>query len=228
MLYDLLSVWFPRCCYGCGMVLPKKLLWLCFRCAAQLPRSYTERNLNNPLKNLLDNHLPTKAAYAPFYFQQQNPIQHLLHALKYLGKKQIGAWFAAQAASFLPKNHPIYSCDAIVPVPLHPKRERQRGYNQIDLFGKHWAAHLEVPYVHDFLVREKQTKTLVRMAQTARWQEVKDAFGLVGNKQYRHVLLLDDVITTGATLTACGQTLLAGGAKKLSVMAMAHTYKILP
>lgn len=228
MLFDLLSVWFPRCCFGCGVVLPKKLPWLCLRCSVQLPRTYIEQDQNSPLKNLLGNHLPIKSAYAPFYFQQQNPIQPLMHALKYLGKKQIGAWFAAQAVCFLPKNHPIYSCDAIVPVPLHPKRKQQRGYNQIELFGRYWASHLKIPYVSDFLVRNKKTKTLVRMAQTARWEEVKDAFGLVGNQKYQHILLVDDVITTGATLTACGQTLLDGGAQNLSIMAMAHTYQILP
>jgi len=89
------------------MVLPKKLPWLCFRCAAQLPRSYTERNINNPLKDLLDNRLPTKAAYAPFYFQQQNPIQHLLHALKYLGKNNLAHGLPPKRLLFYPKTTPF-------------------------------------------------------------------------------------------------------------------------
>ncbi len=228
MLQDLLSVWFPQCCYGCGVVLPKKLPWLCLRCANQLPRTYYERDKNNSLQSLVGKWFSVEAAYAPFYFQQHNPIQELLHALKYLGKKQLAHWFATQAAAFLHKDHPIYSCDAIVPAPLHPKRQRQRGYNQIDLFGKYWANQIGVPYLTDHLIRKRKTQTLVRMTKEARWEEVKDAFTLVGSHNYPHILLVDDVITTAATLTACGQTLLKGNVKKLSVMAIAHAYQLLP
>lgn len=228
MFHDLLTIWLPKCCLGCGHVLTKKQLWLCVVCSHQLPKTYFEHEKNNILKAILRQHLPLESAYAPFYFSQNTPIQALLHALKYQGREKIADWLAEQSTLFIPKEHAVYSCDGIVPVPLHEARERKRGYNQVSRFGQFWATHLGVPYLDDVLLRKNKTKTLVRMTREDRWEEVKDAFLVQTKKNYKHLLLVDDVITTGATLTACGSTLLDGVCEKISVMGMAYAQNILP
>ena len=228
MLQDLLAVWFPHCCWGCGLSLPKKEQWLCVYCQAQLPKTYFEGDKNNLLKLMMRQHLPVKSAYAPFYFAQNNPIQKLLHALKYQGKPKIGDWMAKQCYALLPQHHLLKQCDAVVPVPLHPKREKQRGYNQSARFGHYWAKQLGVPFLSNMLLRKNVTKTLVRMSRKERWKEVKNAFDIETNTNYKHLLLVDDVITTGATLTACGNALLEQATQKISVLGMAYAQNILP
>ena len=228
MLQDLLAVWFPKCCWGCGLHLSKKQQWLCVYCHAQLPKTYFEADKNNALKMMLRQHLRVESAYAPFYFAQNNPVQHLLNALKYQGKPKIGDWMAKQCFALLPQQHLIKQCDAVVPVPLHPKREKQRGYNQSTRFGQYWAKQLGVPFLNNPLLRKNETKTLVRMSRKQRWKEVENAFNVENNTHYKHLLLVDDVITTGATLTACGNALLEQASQKISVLAMAYAQNILP
>lgn len=177
---------------------------------------------------LLRQSLPVESAYAPFYFLQHSPIQTLLHALKYQGKKNIADWIAQQSVQLIPKNHFALKCDGVIPVPLHPSRERKRGYNQVTGFGQYWATSLGVPYLDHILLRKNKTKTLVHMSRQARWKEVKNAFLARTNKAYKHLLLVDDVITTGATLTACGNALLNNACAKISVMGMAYAQNILP
>lgn len=145
-------------------------------CSHQLPKTYFEHSENNLLKVALRQYLPLESAYAPFYFSQNSPIQYLLHELKYQGRKKIADWLAEQSAMFLPKDHMVFSCDGVVPVPLHATPERQRGYNQVSRFGKFWATHLGVPYLDDVLLRQTPTKTLVRMTREERWAEIKNAF----------------------------------------------------
>ena len=169
MLQDLLAVWFPKCCWGCGLNLPKKQQWLCVYCQVQLPKTYFEEDNNNSLKVMMRLHLPKESAYAPFYFAQNNPIQHLLHTLKYQGKPKIGDWITKQCFALLPQQHLIKQCNAVVPIPLHPKQEKQRGYNQNTRFGKYWASLLGVPFLDNLLFRKNETKTLVRMNRKQRW-----------------------------------------------------------
>lgn len=229
MIHDLLSIWFPQCCWGCQQLLAKKQKWLCVGCQAQLPRTYFEKDSqNNPLAIFLKESLPIESAFAPFYFHQQTPIQVLLHALKYKGKKKIADWLAGQSCTLLSKTNPIYSCDAVVPVPLHYKRQQKRGYNQVTRFGQYWANHIGAEYRDDLLIRHSQTKTLVRMSREQRWKEVEHAFAVQAKEKFHHLLLVDDVITTGATLTACGHALLEKVSEKISVLGMAYAQNILP
>lgn len=228
MLNDLFAVWFPRCCWNCNQPLAKGQEWLCLGCCGQLPKTYFEHQENNPLQIMLRQYLPLESAYAPYYFLQNTPIQALLHALKYQGKIKIGEWLAVQCESFISKEHKMLQCDGIVPVPLHQKRERKRGYNQVTPFGRFWANRLGVPYLDNILQRNIATQTLVRMSRDARWTEVKNAFSVQTKNKFKHLLLVDDVITTGATLTACGNALLQGTTEKISVLGMAYAQNILP
>ena len=177
---------------------------------------------------MMRQNLPVETAYTPFYFVQNNPIQQLLHALKYQGKPKVGDWLAKQCYAMLPQQHLLKQCDAVVPVPLHPKREKQRGYNQSTHFGQYLAKQLGLPLLDNIVFRKNETKTLVRMSRKERWEEVKNAFEVKSNTNYEHLLLVDDMITSGATLTACGNALLEQATQKISVLGMAYAQNILP
>ncbi len=107
MLQDLLAVWLPKCCWGFGHPLSKKQQWLCLYCQTQLPRTYFEEDNNNSLKVMMRQHLPIESAYAPFYFAQNNPIQQLLHALKYHGKPKIRDWMAKPTRRAISGQHTL-------------------------------------------------------------------------------------------------------------------------
>mgnify|MGYP002045141430 CR=1 FL=1 len=109
-----------------------------------------------------------------------------------------------------------------------PKTRKTGGYNQSARFGHYWAKQLGVPFLSNMLLRKNETKTLVRMSRKEHWKEVKNAFVIETNTNYKHVLLVDDVITTGATLTACGNALLEQATQKISILGMAYAQNILP
>ena len=208
--------------------MPKRQQWLCVYCLAQLPKTYFERSKNNHLKITKRQNLPVETAYTPFYFVQNNPIQQLLHALKYQGKPKVGDWLAKQCYALLPQQHLLKQCDAVVAVPPHPKREKQRGYNQSTRFGQYLAKQLGLPLLDNIVFRKNETKTLVRTRRKERREEVKSAFEVKTNTNYEHLLLVDDVITSGATLTACGNSLLEQATQKISALGMAYEQNILP
>lgn len=208
--------------------MPKGQQWLCVYCLAQLPKTYFERSKNNHLKITKRQNLPVETAYTPFYFVQNNPIQQLLHALKYQGKPKVGDWLAKQCYALLPQQHLLKQCDAVVAVPLHPKREKHRGYNQSTRFGQYLAKQLGLPLLDNIVFRKNETKTLVRTRRKERREEVKSAFEVKTNTNYEHLLLVDDVITSGATLTACGNSLLEQATQKISALGMAYAQNILP
>ena len=135
---------------------------------------------------------------------------------------------AKQCYALLPQQHLLKQCYAGVPVPLHPKREKQRGYNQNARFGHYCAKQLGVTFLSNMLLRKSETKTLLRMSRKERQIEVKNAFDIETNTNYKHVLLVDDVITTGATLIAFGNALLEQATQKISILGMDYAQNILP
>ena len=168
MLQDLLAVWFPKCCWGFGLNLPKKQQWLCVYCQVQLPKTYFEEDNNNSLKVMMRLHLPLESAYAPFYFAQKPHSTPLTYAQisRQTQNRRLDDQTVFCIAS---QQHLIKQCNAVVPVPLHPKQEKQRGYNQNTRFRKYWASLLGVPFLDNLLFRKNETKTLVRMNRKQRW-----------------------------------------------------------
>ena len=146
----------------------------------------------------------------------------MIYQLKYGGQKQLGAYFGSLMGELLLALKEFKNVEAVIPVPLHPRRKRKRGYNQVSLFGKTIAQHLDVPFIEGLLLRTENTKQLAKTTDD-RNAVLKNAFELdTKNSNPKHWLLVDDVITTGATLDACGSLLLKNPENQLSIATIGY------
>lgn len=225
---DLLQTLFPNYCLGCKSAVPKKTI-LCLHCLSELPATNSHFSNSNPLVKLLHQLTPISYATSLFYFEQQGLVQQLIHQLKYMNREQLGSLFGAQLGQKL-VNSPFLSCDLVVPIPLHKRRHRQRGYNQVSQFGQQLAKQLQIDYVPQNLVRHKATKTLVRLNAHQRTAQIKDAFSVVDSSVFagKHLLLVDDVVTTGTTLSGAANCLLQIKGVRVSVATIAFAKSPLP
>lgn len=179
---------------------------------------------NNSLTERFTGRLPINRATALFKFRKSGVAQKLLHQLKYQNSPEIGVKLGRLLGLEMKEGGLFEDLDLIVPVPLHPSRRRQRGFNQSTMFAQGIGEVLNLSWTEDLLVRLVNTKTQTRKTKLARWQNVKDVFAIKkeSNILNKNVLLVDDVITTGATLEACGKSLIEAGCKSLSVACIAE------
>jgi len=217
------SLFFPKLCPACHSPLSVHEKVICWYCQMSLPQTF---HYNDPLNSLwqkMNEFLQVENAVALFDFQKNSRIASLLHALKYRGNQQIGAFLANWLAPLLIQSEVFREVDAILPLPLHPTRHKSRGYNQVQLFSERLAHHLEIPVIHDLVFRKKKTRQLAMMKQMDRWKEVEEAFGVNKDRHYvpQHWLLVDDVITTGATISSCGKVILEGCGGRISIVSLA-------
>jgi ComF family protein len=166
------------------------------------------------------------AASSYYFFHKGQKVQKLVHRLKYKGQKEIGLKVGELYGHELSESPLFCSADVIVPVPLHKSRLRTRGYNQSDFFAKGLSAAMNVPAENNLLVRNKKTETQTRKNRFSRFENVNEVFSLVNktNIEGKHILLVDDVITTGSTLTACAEVLLRHKDTKVSIASIAYAY----
>lgn len=166
-------------------------------------------NADNPLAQMFYGRIDFHAVAACYFFSKKGKVQHVIHQLKYKGNADAGLFLGREMGKIL-KESPLYSdVDYIFPVPLHPKKERKRGYNQAELIARGAAEVMEAKVDKTHLVRMVNTATQTRKSREERWLNVKDIFEVHGSADLvgKHVLVVDDVITTGATLEACGHAL---------------------
>jgi len=222
---DLVGLLFPNLCNGCGLSLYATEKVICTHCLYDLPYTDFHRYADNRVAKQLWGRLPFEAAMAMLYFKKNTKIQNLIHNLKYKGKTEVGYKLGNLMGDKLAGSELYKGIDYIVPVPLHPKKERARGYNQSNCIADGVAEVLGIPVHKNLLVRKKITETQTRKSRFIRYENMLAVFevnepGQVVNK---HVLLIDDVITTGATLEACGTALINVGINKLSIAGLAFT-----
>lgn len=221
---SLLHLAFPHVCEGCGSDGLAKEQWLCLRCLSQLPHTGFEQAGGNPVEKIFWGRLPLQAAAAHYYFTKASIVQHLLHALKYKGQADLGRYLGRQIGRSLTTAERFADVDALVPLPLFRPREQKRGYNQAALLCEGIAEAWTKPVLTDAVQRVRSTETQTRKSRLERWANMEGRF-VAGNTAAltgRHVLLVDDVITTGATLEACGRALLAIPGLRLSVVALCY------
>ena len=209
ILSDILSVLSPAYCRGCGKLLVTGEQFLCVNCREKLEETNFHLQAENLFTQRLTEECEVFAATALFYFKKDNMAQHLIHSLKYKGDEQIGEWLGQWLGEKI-KNAPLFQqADVVLPVPLHKSKERKRGYNQVALFGRTLASVLHLDYIDDVLVKIEANTTQTRKVVWRRLKESEHIFSLQNTHRIegKKVLLVDDVVTTGATLTNCYELL---------------------
>src|SRR5882762_7360403 len=219
LLSDFTSLFFPEYCLGCSSGLVKGEEILCTRCIIDLPRTGYEFMNENPVKEKFIGRLPLRYAVAFLKFRKTGIVQHLLHQLKYNNHPEVGRRLGIFFGKEMKDQGLDNEFDMIVPMPLHDSRQRKRGYNQSTMFAQGLKQSLEKPCYDNIVIRAINTSTQTRKNKAERWENVKHAFRVQDSTltQNKRILLVDDIITTGASLEACGLELLHHGCKELSV-----------
>ncbi len=225
LIDNLLSLFYPRLCASCGDALQQNEQCICLNCMLHLPETQFHKEHFNPLRQLFDGRVTVKEVTALMSYKKTNKVQKILHHLKYCGQKEIGKVLGEYFGGQLITEERYRSIQYVLPIPLHPKKERLRGYNQSEWIAKGLSAGMGVPYLTDVLVRTQHTDTQTRKSRFARWQNVKEVFEVQNPDKvaYTHVLVCDDVLTTGATTEAAVQKLLEVEGVKVSVVTLAAT-----
>lgn len=221
---DFISMIYPRYCVACMDGLVKGEDILCSRCIHELPRTNFHLTKENAVFNRLYGRLPIHTGAAFLHFHKKGIVQNLLHEFKYNNRPEIGNILGRVYAEDLEKSGFSDHFDAILPVPLHQSKQKKRGYNQSEEFARGLGNRLQKPVLTSVLIRSKPTETQTKKTRIKRWQNVADVFKVADANPIvnRKLLLVDDVITTGATLEACGQPLLEAGCSALSVAGIAY------
>jgi len=226
MFKDLIQLLFPASCYACGYRLNDNEKGICTTCRHNLPVTNFHNIKENAVTKTFYGRVKLEHATSLFWFHKKGLIQHLLHNLKYKGHEEIGQ-ILGQWLGYELKNSPFYSrIDVVIPVPLHKSKLRKRGYNQVTKFGKEIACALDAKFMDTILLKTTNTSTQVFKSRFARWDSKTEIFSTsdtsyINNK---HVLLVDDIITTGATIESCAEALINNQSHqkfKLSVASMA-------
>ena len=201
----IIGLFYPSVCAACGNTLFKWESLVCTRCRSFLPKTGYELNEENPLARLFYGRVRLKAVTACFFFSKEGKVQHLIHELKYKGNADAGVFLGHELGKSI-KEAPLFQgIDYLIPVPLHPKREKERGYNQSMMIARGISEITGIPIGEKFLVRSVNTATQTHKTKEERWKNVKDIFEVQHSERLesKYVLLIDDVLTTGATLEAC-------------------------
>ncbi|MDB5030917.1 phosphoribosyltransferase family protein [Mucilaginibacter sp.] len=223
-LANFISLLFPQLCPACGTDLMANEKIICTDCLYNLPFTNFHLQPDNIVAQQFWGKINLEAAYALYYFTKGGKVQNLMHHFKYKGMHQIGNLLGNIAGGQLSKNKKFTTVDYIIPVPLHKSRLKERGYNQSACFANGLASKLNTMVEDANLVRVKATQTQTHRSRFARFENMQEVFVVKDIERLRdkHVLLVDDIVTTGSTLEACAIPLLKIPGLKLSIATIAY------
>jgi ComF family protein len=221
-LADFTHLLFPHTCAGCGSDLIEQHQYICYQCYTSLPETSFAPHANNPIEKIFYGRIVVEEAMAAYYFTKHSVLQRLIHTLKYKNNKEVGLQLGRWMGVLLKNSGRFANIDALVPLPLFSEKERKRGYNQAAVLCEGISEIINIPVINDFVQRQRYTDTQTRKGRSERWENVDGSFAINTStaSMPKHVLLVDDVITTGATLEACGSAIVQNGTK-LSVAILA-------
>lgn len=223
MLKSIINLFFPKVCYACHNLLNDNEDTICMDCRHDLPITNFHFDNNDSVAKVLYGRAKIENGTALFRFEKKGNVQRLIHNLKYKDHEHIGFILGNWLGGELKTLESYKNIDVVIPVPLHKNKLKKRGYNQVALFGQQVAEALNVDYLDDVLVKVTNTKSQVNKKRLARWTNSDELFTLknieaIDNK---HILVVDDIITTGATLEACISVLNQAKNIKISIATMA-------
>ena len=225
LLSNFLHLIFPHNCEGCGTDILNDDSFLCAKCLNELPETGFVAAALNPLEKRFYGRIKVEQAGAGFYFSKDGLLQHLINQLKYKSNRQMGHYLGKLLGYQLLDTNRFNTVDALIPLPLNPKREASRGYNQSQMICEGIASVWKKPIINNAISRIIYTETQTNKNLSNRWDNVSGAFALTNDAllKGKHILLVDDIITTGASIEACGSELLKVEGLKLSVLSVGYT-----
>lgn len=220
---DFLSLVYPDTCSACQSALQNQEFVLCTSCRYTLPYTRCHNQADNPVSRLFYGRVLISNGAACYLFQKAGPVQELIHQFKYKGRKEVGLEIGRLYGLDLKDAPGFDQAEVIIPVPLHLQKFKKRGFNQSELFANGLGGSMQLPVNTSALVRKMSTGTQTRRSRFNRWKNVESIFHLQQPEVVRgkHILLVDDVVTTGATLEACAKVLLEAEGVVVSVAAIA-------
>jgi len=224
MYKNILQLIFPNVCINCHQSLVINENLLCLNCQLELPETQYHLTKDNSIEKSLWGKIPFQRAFSFLYFNQEGITQKILHELKYKGNEELAVFLGKIYGQRLKSSNAVQGVDGIMAIPLHPIKLRKRGYNQSEAFATGLAEVLEIPDYSSLLFRKKNTETQTQKSRIERWNNVKSVFGLKNAEtiQNKHILVVDDVITTGATIESCINEIMKKSNCKLSIASIAH------
>ncbi|WP_053976886.1 ComF family protein [Mangrovimonas xylaniphaga] len=222
---NLLNLFFPKVCMGCNDHLGDNEACICLECRHQLPLTNFHFDGDERVKNVLYGRVPLQQATSLLHFSKKGIVQQILHNLKYRGQEEVGTFLGKWLGEELKSLEAYQNIDLVVPVPIHKAKMRKRGFNQVHKFGQEIATALQIPFNTEVLQKQAPTNTQVFKDRLRRLETDTSTFKIAGKHKLtgKHLLLVDDIITTGATVEACAQVLLNIEGVSLSLATMAIT-----
>lgn len=219
MITSFLQLLYPKCCFACDQVLIRSENWLCTVCRFELPKPGLFLEQPNWISHKLDGLIEYDRAHAYFLFAEGGKVQHLLHQIKYKGQEKLGEYLGACVG----RSFSFADYDLILPMPLHPSRMKERGYNQAACIARGIAHESGIPLSVAHLLRTKQVASLIGLNRAERYQTLEEVFEVMYPEELDglRILLVDDTMTTGATFLAAGAKIKAVSTGKLSFLALA-------
>ncbi|MFB1039785.1 MAG: phosphoribosyltransferase family protein [Polaribacter sp.] len=225
LLKDFFYLFYPNICANCSEQLLQNEKVICIFCRHDLPLTNFQSYTKNKVSRIFSGRITIEKAYSLLFFRKQGVTKNLIHDLKYKGNEEVGVFFGNWIGEIVAKNKEFSTVDFIVPVPIHAKKKKIRGYNQVTKFGECLSMHLKVPLNEAVLIRQSATKTQTLKSRFERFNDLESKFSAKNTSIFKekHILIIDDVITTGATLEACAQELLKTPGIKISILTMSYT-----